>query len=91
MEREKLKVDTKPIKVRIESEPYAKFLGRKYSVLIDVYEIRRKREYYLVIEAQSLSLPINKLSITEGSLKDIELWISKESDEKYAKYEVALA
>ena len=91
MEKERLKVDTKPIKLRIESEPYAKFLGKKYSVVIDIFDIRRKREFFLIIDAQSLSLPIYKLVVTEGSLRDIEIWVSKESDEKYAKYEIALA
>lgn len=90
-DRERLKVDTQPIKLRIESEPYAKFLGRKYSVLIDVYDIKRKREYILIIEPQSLSQPIHELATTEGSLKNIEIWISKESDEKYSKYELSLA
>ena len=90
-DKERLKVDTQPIKLRIESEPYPKFLGRKYSVLIDVYDIKRKREYVLNIEPQSLSQPIHELVTTEGSLKNIEIWISKESDEKYSKYELSLA
>jgi hypothetical protein len=90
-DRERLKVDTQPIKLRIESEPYPKFLGRKYSVLIDVYDIKRKREYALSIEPQSLSQPIHELMTTEGSLKNIEIWISKKSDDKYARYELSLA
>jgi len=90
-DRERLKVDTQPIKLRIESEPYPKFLGRKYSVLIDVYDIKRKREYALSIEPQSLSQPIHELITTEGSLKNIEIWISKKSDDKYARYELSLA
>ena len=90
-ERERLKVDTQPIKLRIESDPYPKFLGRKYGVLIDVYDIKRKREYFLSIEPQSLSQPIHELVTTEGSLKNIEIWISKQSDDKYSKYEESLA
>ena len=89
-DRERLKVDTQPIKLRIESEPYPKFLGRKYSVIIDVYDIRRKREYALAIDAQSLSQPIHELVTTEGSIKNIEIWLCKKSDEKYAKYELNL-
>ena len=90
-EREKLKVGIQPLKLRIESEPYASFLGRRYSVMLDVWDIKRKREYYLIIDAQSLSQPIHKLTVTEGTLKDLEVWILKESEEKYAKYEVTLA
>ena len=90
-ERERLKVDTKPVKLRIESEPYAKFLGRKYTVLIDVFDLKHKREYSLNIEPLSLSQPIHELITAEGSLKNIEVWISKESDEKYAKYDFSIA
>ena len=91
MDRERLKIDSQPIKLRIESEPYAKFLSRKYCVVIDVFDIRKKREFYLIIDAQSLSGPIHELRVAEGDLRDIEIWVSKETEEKYAKYEVALA
>ena len=90
-DRERLKIDTQPIKLRVESEPYPKFLGRKYSVVIDVFDIKRRREYFLSIEPQSLSQPMHTIATTEGSIRDIELWISKTSDEKYAKYEISLA
>ena len=89
-ERERLKIDTQPIKLRIESEPYVKFMGRKYSVVLDVLDIKKKREFLIVIEAQSLSQPIYQLTVTEKKLKDIEIWLSKESEEKYAKYEIEL-
>ena len=90
-DRERLKVDTKPFKLRIESEPYAKFLGRKYSVVLDVFDVKRKKELYLSLDAQSLSQPLYELSVTEGLLRDLEIWVVKQSDEKYAKYEVTLA
>ena len=90
-DKERLKIDSQPLKLRIESEPYAKYLGRKYAVVIDVFDVKLKREYYLIIDPQSLSQPIYELTVTEGRLRDIELWIAKESDEKYSKYEVILA
>ena len=89
-ERERLKIDTKPIRLRIESEPYVKFMGRKYSVVLDVFDVKKKREYFIVIEAQSLSQPIYELTVTEKNLRDIEIWLSKESEDKYAKYEIQL-
>jgi len=88
---ERLKLDTQPVKLRIESEPYAKYLGRKYGVVIDVYDVKRKRDYFLIIDPQSLSQPLYELETTEGKLKELVVWINKESDEKYAKYEVVLA
>lgn len=89
-ERERLKIDTQPIRLRIESEPYVKFMGRKYSVVLDVFDVKKKREYFIVIEAQSLSQPIYQLSVTEKKLKDLEIWLSKESEDKYAKYEIQI-
>ena len=90
IERERLKIDTQPKRLRIESDPYVKFMGRKYSVVLDVFDVKKKREFFIVIEAQSLSQPIYELSVTEKKLKDLEIWLSKESDEKYAKYEIQL-
>ena len=89
-ERERLKIDTQPIRLRIESEPYAKFMGRKYSVVLDVFDVKKKREFFITIEAQSLSQPIYELKVTENNLKDLEIWLSKESEDKYAKYEIQL-
>ncbi len=89
-ERERLKIDIQPIRLRIESEPYVKFMGRKYSVVLDVFDVKKKREYFIVIEAQSLSQPIYQLSVTEKKLKDLEIWLSKESEEKYARYEIQI-
>ena len=43
-EKERLKVDMKPLKLRIESEPYVLFCGRSYAPVIDVYDIKSNRE-----------------------------------------------
>jgi len=91
MDRQRLKIDQSPIKLRIESEPYVLFIGKKYAAVIDVYETKQRREYFLIVEAQSLCLPLRQLELTEGKLKDLVLWISKESSEKFSKYEVTLA
>lgn len=90
-ERDRLKIGIEPIKLRIESEPYAVFWHRKYIVMIDVYDIKRKREYVLSIEPQSLSQPIHELITTEKSLVNLEIWLSKVSEEKYAAYDLCLA
>ena len=90
-ERERLKVDSQPVKLRIESEPYAKFIGRKYAAVLNVYDLKRKRDYYLIIEAQSLSQPLNDIVEVEGGLVGMEVWINKASDEKMAKYQLTIA
>jgi len=88
---DRIKIDAQPVKLRIESEPYAKFLGRKYCAVINVYDMKKKREYYLIIDAQSLSQPLFKLAESEERLRELVIWVNKESDEKYAKYEIVLA
>ena len=88
---ERIKIDSQPIKLRIDSEPYAKFIGRKYCAVINVFEMKRRREYYLIIDAQSLSRPLFELEESEGALRELVIWINKESDEKYAKYEISIA
>ena len=90
-DRERLKVTSKPLKLRVESEPYVVFLGRKFSTAIDVYDVKTRREYYLIIEAQSLSMPLKHLIDVEGGLRELVIWINKESDDKRAKYEIELA
>jgi hypothetical protein len=89
--RERMKVDVSPIKLRIESEPYVIFLGRAFVAVIDVYDIKNKREFYLPINAQSISIPLHSWYQAEGKLSDIEFWINKESELKTSKYEIELA
>jgi len=90
--RDRLKVDSMPIKLRIESEPYAVFVGRQFVAAIDVYDVKRKREFYLIISPMSLSQEIKSLIESEpNGIVDSEIWVSKESDDKFAKYCVELA
>lgn len=89
-DRERLKFDTQPIKLRIESEPYVRFVGKKYAASLNVYDVKSKREYYIIIDAQSLSQPLHEIAMKENGLKHLEMWISKESDDKYARYEISL-
>ena len=89
--RERLKIDTRPVKLRIESEPYVIFMGRAFIPVIDVYEVRKRREYILLISAQSISIPLKQWQDHEKSLVHIEFWINKASEERSAKYELELA
>jgi len=91
MEKERIKIDRNPVKLRLDSEPYVFFMGKKYAAVVDVYELKRKREYFLIIEPQSLSIPLHQLQTAEGKLLGLVIWLSKESDDKFSKYEVTLA
>ena len=89
--RERLKVTIQPKKLRIESEPYPVFVNQKYCVGIDVLDTKSSREYYLIIDPQSLSGPLHELKAREGKLTELVIWVNKQSEEKYSKYEVQLA
>ena len=89
--RERLKIDTKPIKLRIESEPYVIFMGRAFVPVINVYEVKKKKEHILIISAQSISIPLKRWLDDEKSLVHMEFWINKASEERSAKYELELA
>lgn len=90
LEKERLKIDSEPRKLRIDCEPYVKFVGKAYCPVVDVFDLKKRREYFLIISAQSLSLPLRKISEQEQKLAGIEVWVNKASDEKFAKYELEL-
>jgi len=89
-DRERLKVTSEPRKLRIESEPFVLFVGRKFAACANVYDLKRKRDYFLIIEAQSLSIPLLELMQKEGQLTGLEVWINKKTDERTAPYELSL-
>ena len=88
---ERLKLNSEPHKVRIESEPYVRFVGRAFCPVINIYDIKKRREYFLIVGAQSLSMALKKIQENEGKLTGIEMWVNKASDDRAAKYEVELA
>ena len=88
---ERLKVNTKPVKIRIDSEPYVAFLSRGFVPAIDVYDLRLKRHYSLIINSMSVSSVLLELAKVHGCLLNLQIWINKESDDKFAKYEISLS
>lgn len=89
--QERLKIDSRPRKLRIDSEPYVIFAYGKYCPVIDVVDMKTRIGYYVMVEAQSLAAPLRELEKVEGRLTNLIVWVNKESDEKYAKYQVVLA
>jgi hypothetical protein len=89
--KDRLKIDSRPRKLRIDSEPYVLFAHGKYIPILDVVDIKTRVGYYLIIDAQSLGITLRKLEQVEGRLTDLLIWLNKESDEKYAKYQLELA
>lgn len=89
--RERLKVDREPRKLRIESEPYIVYIGNTFVPVINVFDIKRKREFYIPINPTSLSkIFYTWASENDGRITNLEFWINKESEDKFAKYEVEI-
>lgn len=87
MDREQLKIDIEPLRVLITSEPYVIYTVRGYQAVVDVFEKRKKREYYMFVTARSIADPIENLRVSNsGRLTGIEVWIRKSGSEKTAKY-----
>ena len=79
----------RPRFLRIESEPYVTFAGRSFIPAIDVYDLKEKREYFLIISAQSISVPIKEwMDQNHGKISHLEFWINKKTAEKKSKYEI---
>ena len=90
--RDRIKIDMAPVKLRIESDPYVVFIGKTFVPVIDVYNIKTKREHFLIISPVSISGEIQAwMMANDGSIVNLEFWINKVSDEKFSKYEISIA
>jgi hypothetical protein len=89
--KDRLKIDSRPRKLRIDSEPYVAFAFGKYCPVIDVVDLKTRIGYYIIVDPQSLGGPLRELEKLEGCLTNLIVWVNKESDDKFAKYQVALA
>ena len=88
---ERLKVETMPLKLSIDSDPYVRFVGRTFVPVIDVTNVKTRRSYFLIISPVSIAQQIKKWADEEGGILHLEFWIHKSSDDKFAKYEVTQA
>ena len=89
---QRLKVETEPLKIRIDSEPFVTFTAMGYTVAIFVTALKWKRKYYLYISAKSIAEEFEKIrALNAGSLIGQCFWISKEAEDKKSKYKVEQA
>ena len=90
--RERLKLDREPRKLRVESEPYVKYVGRAFVPALDVLEIKNEREYFIIISPQSISQPLKAwMDENDGTLMHLEFWINKASEDRFSQYELELS
>ncbi len=82
-------IEFEPIKLQTISEPYVVCNAFGYTVAIDVFITKKKKNRSLLLTARSLSNALESLrEENNGSLLGLEFWISKESEEKKSKYMV---
>ncbi|MGI9229282.1 MAG: hypothetical protein ACR2P9_05430 [Gammaproteobacteria bacterium] len=87
-EKEILKIGLEPVRIRVVSEPYVTYSPFGYAPVIDVWLVKKKREYRLYISAASLSSNLEKIrENTEfGKFTGLEFWIRKESSDRKSAY-----
>lgn len=87
-ESEILKIDTEAIKIRLLGEPYVVYTSLGYQPAIDIWHVKKKRQFRLYLSAKSLSSQLEK--IREANALDhfsgIEFWIYKSSSERASGY-----
>lgn len=83
-----LKIDTEVIRIRFLGEPYVVFSSFGYQPAIDIWHVKKKRQFRLYLSARSLSSQLEKIRITNNltHLIGIEVWINKVSDERKSPY-----
>ena len=87
LENPQLKIDIEPIKLMLTSNPYVVFSKRGYQVVIDVMDLKKKRQHFIYISSFSLSQQIENLRLENGgAFIGIEFWIWKAGPEKFSKY-----
>ena len=87
-EAEVLKVDTEAIKIRLLGEPYVVYNSFGYQAAVDIWHIKKRRQFRLYLSAKSLSSQLEKIRNVNALdyFTGIEFWISKASNERSSAY-----
>ena len=86
-----LKVGTEEVELTIVSEPYVVFTHRGYAPVINVDDSEGER-YTLYISSSSIARELQPLiDDRAGRFKDLKILVKKESEDKFAKYQVKRA
>ena len=88
-ELDQLKIGEGWIQLRVHGEPYVVSTFRGYAPVLEVENLRSRTRHYLFMSAKSLMEGLEPLrSTNHGSFAGLEFRIRKESDDKFAKYEI---
>jgi len=86
-----IKINENKTYLLIKSEPYVIFGRMGYVPVIDVEDIHKGTEGYLVISAVSLGETLNEIQTSnKGKLAGLSISLNKENSSRMSRYEVAL-
>ena len=86
-QHERLSIDGEPRRLLVTSEPYIIFNGWQYQPVVNVFEKKSKKNYYIYISSKSLSRSLEVLrGENNGRMTGLEFWIHKESSDKKSKF-----
>ena len=86
-----LKIDSEPKKLRLISDVYFIFNSYKYTPYVDVVVTKTKQRVSVMVSAQSIAQKLEDYREDNKRIEDLEIWLHKESDDKWAKYVIELA
>lgn len=82
-----LKIGVEPKRLLVTSNPYVMYSARGYVPILDVLELKTKKEYSIYVSAKSIASNLEQLrSENGGSLVGCEIWVRKAGPEKTAQY-----
>ena len=85
---EAIKITTEEVTLEIISEPYARFTHRGYAPVVNV-KVDDGETKALYISSSTLAKAINPMvENQDGKFLGLKFSVKKESDDKFAKYEV---
>lgn len=87
-----LRVGTDPQILEILTDPYVIYRSNRYAPVVKIKEVESDKEYILYISSTSLAQQLEDIRTFDGdgSLIGIKVAVNKDSDDRFAKYEVSV-
>lgn len=87
-----LRVGTEPQIIEILTDPYVIYRSNRYAPVVKVKDVSSDKEYILYISSTSLAQELEDIRTLDGdgSLVGITIAVNKDSDDRFAKYEVSV-
>lgn len=82
-----LKIDVEPKRLLITSEPYVVYTARGYQAVVDVFERKTRKQFFLYLGAASLSRALEQLRRDNSdAFVGLEFWLRKADSARMSPY-----